>query len=71
MAEWNDFRHHVTKNDNQEEIMRHIRVLVTALLVASVTVPMLAQAHPGGCRKNSPPGKCCHMEKKTGKVHCH
>lgn len=51
--------------------MKRIRILVAALLVASVTVPMLAQAHPGGCRKNSPPGKCCHMEKKTGKVHCH
>lgn len=51
--------------------MKHIRMLVAALLVASVAVPLLAQAHPGGCRKNSPPGKCCHMEKKTGKVHCH
>jgi len=61
----------VTKNDNQEEIMRHIRMLVAALLVASVTAPMLAHAHGGGCRKSSPPGKCCHMEKKTGKVHCH
>lgn len=51
--------------------MEHIRALVTALLVASVTAPMLAHAHGGGCRKSSPPGKCCHMEKKTGKVHCH
>lgn len=31
----------------------------------------LALAHGGGCRKSSPPGQCCHMEKKTGKVHCH
>ncbi|NVO21923.1 hypothetical protein HJ526_03560 [Donghicola sp. C2-DW-16] len=27
--------------------------------------------HGGGCRKSSPPGECCHMEKKTGQVHCH
>lgn len=51
--------------------MSHVRVLVAALLVASVTVPTIAHAHGGGCRKDSPPGKCCHMDKKTGKVHCH
>jgi len=28
-------------------------------------------AHGGGCRKNSPPGQCCHMDRKTGVVHCH
>lgn len=28
-------------------------------------------AHGGGCRKSSPPGQCCHMQKSTGKVHCH
>jgi hypothetical protein len=27
--------------------------------------------HGGGCRKNSPPGQCCHMNRKTGIVHCH
>lgn len=27
--------------------------------------------HGGGCRKDSPAGKCCHMETKTGTVHCH
>ncbi|MBE0452208.1 hypothetical protein [Roseovarius autotrophicus] len=27
--------------------------------------------HGGGCRKSSPPGQCCHMEKATGRVHCH
>lgn len=25
----------------------------------------------GGCRKSSPPGQCCHMDKKAGSVHCH
>lgn len=27
--------------------------------------------HGGGCRKSSPPGQCCHMERRTGVVHCH
>lgn len=27
--------------------------------------------HGGGCRKSSPPGQCCHMDKKAGAVHCH
>ncbi len=27
--------------------------------------------HGGGCRKSSPPGQCCHMNHKTGIVHCH
>ncbi|MAC79327.1 MAG: hypothetical protein CML66_14850 [Rhodobacteraceae bacterium] len=36
--------------------------------VPTVTVDV---AHGGGCRKSSPPGQCCHMEKKVGKVHCH
>lgn len=27
--------------------------------------------HGGGCRKSSPAGMCCHMNRKTGEVHCH
>lgn len=27
--------------------------------------------HGGGCRKDSPPGLCCHKNHKTGEVHCH
>lgn len=27
--------------------------------------------HGGGCRKSSPPGLCCHMDNRTGTVHCH
>jgi len=27
--------------------------------------------HGGGCRKNSPQGQCCHMDRKAGVVHCH
>ncbi|WP_417727924.1 hypothetical protein [Roseovarius sp.] len=60
---------------------------VSAILVLAVMMPGPAAAlskfsgpvdgvttefeHGGGCRKSSPPGQCCHMEKKTGRVHCH
>lgn len=27
--------------------------------------------HGGGCRKSSPPGQCCHMDNRSGTVHCH
>ena len=27
--------------------------------------------HGGGCRKSSPAGQCCHMDRKKGTVHCH
>ena len=30
-----------------------------------------ATEHGGGCRKSSPPGMCCHMDRKRGVVHCH
>lgn len=30
-----------------------------------------AWAHGGGCRKDSPPGQCCHMDRKAGTFHCH
>ncbi|WP_198402383.1 hypothetical protein [Rhodobacter sp. CZR27] len=45
---------------------------ILALLVglqgaAAVSAP----AHGGGCRKSSPPGQCCHMDRKRGEVHCH
>lgn len=51
--------------------MRSIRMLIAALLVTAFAAPIVANAHGGGCRKSSPPGKCCHMDNKTGKVHCH
>lgn len=51
--------------------MKRLRAFVAALLIGAITAPLIAQAHPGGCRKSSPPGKCCHMDRKTGKVHCH
>ncbi len=43
-------------------------------LIAAIVLTLLsttALAHGGGCRKNSPPGQCCHMDKKAGEVHCH
>lgn len=46
-----------------------MRNLVLAmLLIFSSTVVL---AHGGGCRKDSPPGQCCHKDHKTGEVHCH
>lgn len=27
--------------------------------------------HGGGCRKDSPPGQCCHRDNSTGTSHCH
>ena len=44
-------------------------ILVLAFL--SVLTPALVYAHGGGCRKDCPAGMCCHMEHKTGIVHCH
>ncbi|MEP2829850.1 hypothetical protein [Parvibaculum sp.] len=44
-------------------------VLVLGLL--ALTIPTVANAHGGGCRKSSPPGQCCHMDNSTGVVHCH
>ncbi|MCY0147830.1 hypothetical protein OEG84_08920 [Hoeflea sp. G2-23] len=41
------------------------------LAMVSLFSTSWAYAHGGGCRKSSPPGQCCHMEKKTGQVHCH
>jgi hypothetical protein len=46
--------------------MRPLIVALTLIFASS-----MALAHGGGCRKNSPPGQCCHMEKATGVVHCH
>ena len=46
-----------------------MRILALALIL--VFTSSVTFAHGGGCRKSSPPGQCCHMETKTGKVHCH
>jgi len=53
-------------------------VLPLALGLAVMPEPTNAQPvivdqieHGGGCRKSSPPGQCCHMDRKKGTVHCH
>ena len=47
--------------------MRYILMILT---VVAVLAPSFAHAHGGGCRKASLP-QCCHMETRTGIVHCH
>lgn len=65
--------------------MKKVTAILAALsvgLIAQVSVaaiqsnsPTLIQneviEHGGGCRKSSPPGMCCHMDNRTGLVHCH
>lgn len=50
-----------------------MRIFLTAIFTAAVATMTItpAIAHGGGCRKNSPPGQCCHMQTSTGRVHCH
>lgn len=48
-----------------------MKIFVIAVWVIMMAAPVQAWAHGGGCRKDSPPGQCCHMEKRTGRVHCH
>ncbi len=40
-------------------------VLLVSILVFTTT----AFAHSGGCRKDSPPGKCCHAGSKPYDCH--
>lgn len=47
----------------------HMRKFIFALAALSVLVPAVANAHGGGCRKDSPPGQCCHAGSKP--YHCH
>ncbi len=46
-------------------------IATTVLALGILAAVSTAMAHGGGCRKSSPPGQCCHMETKTGVVHCH
>lgn len=46
-----------------------MKVVALTLLLAFAST--IALAHGGGCRKDSPPGQCCHMDHKTGLIHCH
>lgn len=47
-----------------------MKAIILGLAIAILGAPA-AMAHGGGCRKNSPPGQCCHMDNSTGVVHCH
>lgn len=47
------------------------QLIIAALSFCVLAYPFQAYSHGGGCRKSSPPGKCCHMDKKKGEVHCH
>jgi hypothetical protein len=39
-------------------------------LAASISIQQKIFEHGGGCRRASLP-QCCHMETRTGVVHCH
>ena len=43
------------------------RLIILAALAAFIALP--ASGHGGGCRKDSPPGKCCHAGSQP--YHCH
>ena len=47
-----------------------MREVLIALVICLFGVSA-AFAHGGGCRKDSYPGQCCHMDNSTGTVHCH
>jgi hypothetical protein len=44
-------------------------VMAPAHGALGVYTPDAAVFHGGGCRKSSPPGKCCHAGSKP--LHCH
>lgn len=48
-----------------------MRLTLAALALIATMIPALAHSHGGGCRKDSLPGQCCHMDHSTGIVHCH
>ena len=41
-------------------------ILMAAALMSNIAT---SYAHGGGCRKDSPPGQCCHAGSKP--YHCH
>lgn len=45
--------------------------VIAAAVPAEFSMGRNVVEHGGGCRKNSPPGMCCHMDHKAGTVHCH
>ncbi|MDH5179604.1 MAG: hypothetical protein OEZ39_17095 [Gammaproteobacteria bacterium] len=57
------------KYTNDKQRGGTMKKLLLALVM--ITITGVALAHGGGCRKSSPAGLCCHMDHKTGVVHCH
>lgn len=49
--------------------MTMLKIVLTATIALTAATPALS--HGGGCRKDSPPGQCCHMDRKAGTAHCH
>lgn len=47
------------------------RCVAIAGFILSLCHTTSLEAHGGGCRKDSLPGQCCHMNRKTGQAHCH
>ncbi|MCB1497890.1 MAG: hypothetical protein KDJ86_19055 [Bauldia sp.] len=54
----------------RKDVRGMMKAIILGLAIAILGAPA-AMAHGGGCRKNSPPGQCCHMDNSTGVVHCH
>jgi hypothetical protein len=48
-----------------------MKKIICAVVAITLSMSTVAYAHGGGCRKSSPPGKCCHMDNSVGRVHCH
>jgi len=46
-----------------------MKIIAAVLIGFYCIAPNLAEAHGGGCRKDSPPGQCCHAGKQP--YHCH
>jgi len=63
----------------EPEVAMKVVMFMLALSPAAATPTATPQAlgaataveHGGGCRRSSPPGQCCHMETRVGRVHCH
>jgi hypothetical protein len=56
---------------SQNYLGAYMQKLISIALALTLAFTISANAHGGGCRKDSPQGKCCHMEKRIGRVHCH
>jgi len=53
----------------EEEVELRFLALALVATVALLSTPQIAEAHGGGCRKDSPQGMCCHAGSQP--YHCH